>query len=179
MEQYFTIKNVAIASAAVASITILCTILCFDTFNFLNFSAYIHYPVSVMLLANAAFFFVCTKDTDDDILKNCSYVSIVSAIILAIYLIYDAPYIGYNTVSKWVTFILYVAAIGISVFHFYLFRKSGYSMGLICVPAMIGLLLVGLSLTIWKLYYVMFWEHVIILPCLLLTFSYYKLYKKL
>ena len=166
----------AIASAAISAITILCTILCFPSFNF---SAYIHYPVSVMLLVNAAFFFVCTKDTDDDILKYCSYVSIVSAVILAIYLIYDAPYIGYNTVSKWVTFILYVAAIGVSVFHFYLFRKSGYSMVLICVPAIIGLLLVGLSLTIWNLYCVMFWEHVIILPCLLLTFSYYKLYKKL
>ena len=169
----------AIASAAVASITILCTILCFDTFNFLNFSAYIHYPVSVMLLANAAFFFVCTKDTDDDILKKCSYVSVVSAVILAIYLIYEAPYIVYNPASKWATFILYVAAIGISVFHFYLFRKGGYGMGLICIPAMIGLLLIGLSLAIWELYYVMFFKNVIILPCLLLTFSYYKLYKKL
>lgn len=176
MEQYFTIKNVAIASAAISAITILCTILCFPAFNF---SAYIHYPVSVMLLVNAAFFFVCTKDTDDDILKYCSYVSIVSAVILAIYLIYEAPCIVYSPASKWATFILYVAAIGISVFHFYLFKKGGYGMGLICIPAIIGLLLIGLSLTIWELYYVMFFKNVIIPPCLLLTFSYYKLYKKL
>lgn len=140
--------------------------------------------VATSYLMYGFFFWRSSKDTENKMLKIGGYISFASILYFLFIFSFGSFHFFYRSgfcyiIHDYLEIVSFATALGLPAFHFILMRRSGWNMWGICVPAILGLFLIGIQFVSWELFYTFTYSVAIFIPYALLAFSFYQLYKKL
>ncbi|PTL34635.1 hypothetical protein C7120_09040 [Prevotella sp. oral taxon 376] len=175
MNEYLTIKNISLACVATS---ILVPILHFlSPFNLKN------YATVLAFVSYALFFYQSAKDTESKNIKRCGYASLASISFFLFVFIWKTWFYytfgDFYDISSNFEIVYFVPLIALSSLHFMMIREAGYKMAFICIPAILGYLMIGAQFVDTSVLIMFMFSSAVVIPYALLAFSYYQLYKKL
>lgn len=175
MNEYLTIKNI--------SLTCVVTSILVPILHFLSPFSLKNYATVLAFASYALFFYQSAKDTESKNIKRCGYASLVSmAFFLFIFIWrtwFNYTFGDFYDISSNFEIVYFVPLVALSSLHFMMIKEAGSKMALICIPAVLGYLMIGTQFVNTSVLIMFMFSSAAIIPYALLAFSYYQLYKKL
>ena len=131
----------------------------------------------------ALFFYQSAKDTESKNIRRCSYASLVSVAFFLFVFIWRTWFYytfgDFYDISSNFEIASFLSLVALSSLHFMMIKEAGSKMALICMPAILGYLMIGTQFVNTSVLIMFTFSSAAVIPYTLLAFSYYQLYKKL